>query len=64
MILGIRVKKETTPLNLFAIFFVTFLIAAKYGFLQIQITFLLESPDHFAVPASEIGAKNSYIIFW
>ena len=63
-ILGIKVKKETSCLNLFAIFFVTFLIAAKYGFLQIQITFLLESKDHFAISSDQVGRKNSYIIVW
>ena len=64
MILGIKVKKETTTANLFAIFFVPFLMAAKYGFLQVQITFLLESEDYFAINPSEVGRKNSYLIFW
>ena len=34
-ILGIKVKKETSAANLFSIFYITFIMAAKYGFLQI-----------------------------
>ena len=54
-----NVKAETTWYNLFAICFIQFLITTKYGFLQAQLTFLLESEDHFAIEESVIGFKNS-----
>ena len=54
-IMGIAVKRETTCCNLFAIFFIQFLVTAKYGFLQAQMYFLLESDDLFGVEYSELG---------
>ena len=49
-ILGLSVKKETTLANTLAIFYVAFMDFAPAGFYNAQMTFLLESPDHFNIP--------------
>ena len=48
-LLGLKVKKDTTWANLFAIFYVSFIDFAGAGYYNAQMTFLLESQDHFAI---------------
>ena len=62
-LMGLKVKKDTTWLNLLAIFYVPFIDFGSAGFYNAQMTFLLESPDHFAVSRDQIGRANSIMLF-
>ena len=61
--MGLNVKKDTTWPNVLAIFYVPFIDSATAAFYNAQMTFLLESPDHFAIPRDKIGRANSIILF-
>ena len=61
--MGLSVKKETTLANTLAIFYVAFMDFAPAGFYNAQMTFLLESPDHFNIPRDQIGRANSIMLF-
>ena len=47
--LGIVLKKETTYWNVFAIFYVYFLMTSIGGYVNVQIVYLLRDPLYFAM---------------
>jgi len=47
--LSIKLKKNVTRWNLFAIFYVFFLMTSIGGYINVQIVYLLRDPDLFAM---------------
>ena len=56
-------KKETTCLNTFAIFYLHFVNIASSAFVNSQMIFLLKSEDHFGISQHEIGRATSRLVF-
>ena len=57
-----KTKRETTYLNIFAIFFVQFIMTALGGYVNAQMPFLLESDSYFAIDRTLAGNRNSKLL--
>ena len=62
-ILGLKVKKKTTFVNILAIIFCPFLDFSSAAYYNTQIVILLKNPDYFNIPADKVGRANSDVIF-
>lgn len=60
--LGIKLKKQITHWNLFAIFYVFFLMTSIGGYINVQIVYLLRDPDLFAMEPEYQGRLTSNIL--
>lgn len=61
--LGIRLKKDATVWNLFAIFYVFFLMTSIGGYINVQIVYLLRDPTYFSMDEDKQGRTTSNILF-
>ena len=60
---GIKLKKNISYVNLFALFYVTFVIISANAYVNVQVVFLLRSPDYFNVGSDMIGRASSKLMF-
>lgn len=60
--LGIRLKKETTRWNVFAIFLTYFLHSSIGGYVNAQTVYLLRDPELFGISSDHQGRVTSTIL--
>ena len=62
IICGIKLKKNAKRRNLFAIFYIFFLVTTAGGYINVQIVYLLRDENYFNLEAEKIGSTVSNII--
>ena len=60
---GIKLKKNFTYANLFALFYITFVLISANAYVNVQSVYLLRSPDYFNVEHEVIGRVTSKLMF-
>ena len=60
--LGIKLKKEASRWNLFAIFYVFFLMTSIGGYINVQIVYLLRDENYFNMEEEYQGRVTSTIL--
>lgn len=63
-IMFIKVKKETTAANLAALLVIPSISVAASAYVNANMPYLLQSPDHFNIPFSETGRSAGRVLFW
>ena len=63
-IMGVNIKKGVTFINVFGLFYIAAIMTAVSGYINAQMTFLLESEKHFNVDRKIIGRTNADVLFW
>lgn len=63
-ILGVNIKRGVTFVNVFGLFYIAAIMTAVSGYINAQMTFLLQSEDHFGVDRAVIGRTNADVLFW
>lgn len=58
-----KVKKETTMLNMLALFVAPALAITTGSYLNIQMPYLLQDPEYFDIPFEQVGTKTGQILF-
>ncbi|CDW84532.1 mfs transporter [Stylonychia lemnae] len=63
-VLGIRLKRRFTKINLLAIPYLFFTIAIVASFINTQMIFILRHEDYFNVPINQLGTVTSDMMFY
>lgn len=62
--MGVNLKREVTFLNVFGLFYIAAIMTAVSGYINAQMTFLLQSDVHFNIDRAIIGRTNADVLFW
>ena len=62
-IFGINVKKETSVLNLLALFITPMIVMFTGAYVNIQMPYLLQDPDYFDVKSKNVGTEVGKLLF-
>ena len=63
-VLGVNTKRGVSALNVFALFYIAAIMTAVSGFINAQMTFLLQSELHFNISRDVIGRVNAQVLFY
>lgn len=61
---GLSVKKHTTRWNITAIAVIPIVTMLLGSYLNVQLVFLLGSPDYFNIPDDQLGKKTANLSFY